>query len=134
MGRQGMAFSRHIQEKRVNGIAKNENLALRGICISLILLHNLVHNVVPFTENERFFDPEKADFFINNLMSHPILGSISYLGWLGVPVFFFLSGYGLSMKYESTISNAFTFIKNHYLKLLLLAGPFIIIGNLEVDE
>lgn len=115
-----------------NSISKNENLALRGICISLIVLHNLVHNVVPFEENEKWFNPEFSDFFINNISGHPILGSLSYLGWLGVPIFFFLSGYGLSKKYGKTIPNSFSFIKRHYLKLLLLAGPIILLKNIKL--
>ncbi len=117
-----------------NVISKKENLGLRGLCITLIVLHNLAHNVIPFAENEAWFDPSKADFFINNVLGHPILGPISYLGWMGVPIFFFLSGYGLSEKYGKTMPSMFSFIKDHYLKLLLLACPFIIIGNLEVDE
>ena len=96
----------------------------------LIVLHNLAHNVVPFMENEKCFDPSNAEFFINNVLAHPILGSISYLGWLGVPIFFFLSGYGLSKKYGKEIPNPLEFIKIHYLKLLLLAGPCILIDNI----
>ncbi len=113
-------------------ISKNESLALRGLCISLIVLHNFIHVVVPYAENEKIFDPVFADYFIHNILYHPILGSFSYLGWLGVPMFFFLSGYGLSRKYGSLVPNKLSFIIWHYLKLLLLAGPFIIVSNVLV--
>lgn len=122
------------QQQLLNDIclSKNENLALRGFCIMFIVLHNLAHNVMPFEENEKWFNPEFANFFINNFFDHPILGSISYLGWLGVPIFFFLSGYGLSKKYGHSIQNTFSFITGHYLKLLLLAGPFILLKNIKI--
>ena len=113
-----------------NVISKKENLGLRGLCITLIVLHNLVHNRVPFIENEKWFDILNADYFINHIFEHPILGLISYLGWIGVPIFFFLSGYGLSKKYGSRIPNTFLFIKDHYLKLLILAGPIILLKNI----
>lgn len=113
-------------------ISKNESLALRGLCISLIVLHNFIHHVVPFTENESIFNQSNADFFINNILNHPILGFFSYLGWIGVPMFFFLSGYGLSKKYGNLVPNKLSFIKWHYLKLLLLAGPVIILSNILV--
>ena len=38
-----------------NSLSKDESLALRGICITMIVLHNLIHNVVPFHENEKWF-------------------------------------------------------------------------------
>lgn len=113
-------------------ISKNESLALRGLCISMIVLHNFIHVFAPYTENEKSFDPVNADFFINNIFDHPILGFFSYLGWLGVPMFFFLSGYGLHKKYGNVVPNKFSFIKWHYIKLLLLAGPIIILSNVLV--
>ena len=78
-----------------------------------------------------YLNISNAEYFLNNITNHPILGSISYLGWLGVPMFFFLSGYGLQKKYGGKIHNQFSFIKKHYLKLLCLAGPIIIINNLH---
>lgn len=120
----------HTPATADNVISKKENLGLRGLCITLIVLHNLVHNRVPFIENEKWFDILNADYFINHIFGHPILGLISYLGWIGVPIFFFLSGYGLSKKYGSRIPNTLLFIKDHYLKLLLLAGPIILLKNI----
>lgn len=112
-------------------LTKDESLALRGLCISLVVLHNLIHNVVPFCENEKWFNPENADYFINNIANHPLLGILSYMGWMVVSIFFFFSGYGLKMKYGSTIPNKFEFVKKHYLKLLFLFGPIIIINSIH---
>ena len=112
-----------------NYISKNDSLALRGVCITIIVLHNFIHNVVPFHENENSFNVIRADYFVNNVFNQPILGTISYLGWLGVPMFFFLSGYGLNKKYGNQLPNKSSFIKWHYLKLLLLAGPIIYFSN-----
>lgn len=113
-----------------NYISKNESLALRGVCITMIVLHNFIHSVVPFHENEKSFSVIRADFFVNNIFDQPILGTISYLGWLGVPMFFFLSGYGLNKKYGNQLPNKLFFIKWHYFKLLLLAGPIILFSNI----
>ena len=45
---------------------------------------------------------------------------LSYFGHYGVPVFLFLSGFGLVRKYESepTETNPVSFLRYHYLKLL----------------
>lgn len=100
--------------------------------MTLVVLHNFIHVVVPYTENEKWFDPVNADFFIHNILDHPILGSLSYLGWFGLPMFFFLSGYGLSIKYGNIVPNKLSFIMRHYLKLVLLGAPVIILSNILV--
>lgn len=100
---------------------------LRGLCISLIVLHNLIHNVCPYLENEKVFYFERAQYFIDNYPSHWILSLISYYGWLGVPVFFFFSGYGLTRKYDNAVIHSIRFIVRHFVKLLLLASPFIVL-------
>lgn len=113
-------------------ISKNESLALRGLCITLVILHNFIHIVVPFTENEKYFDPAIADYFINHFFEHPMMGFFSYIGCYSLPMFFFLSGYGLKKKYNNDVPNKLSFIVWHYLKLVLLAGPVIILSNILV--
>ena len=112
-----------------NHLTKNESFALRGFCITLIVLHNFIHSVVPYVENEKWFNVANANYLIDNFFSHPVLASFSYFGWLGVPMFFFLSGYGLNRKYGSVVQNKFSFIIWHYLKILLLAGPIVLLSN-----
>ena len=52
----------------------------------------------------------------------------SFLGWIGVPVFVFLSGYGLVMKYEQDPSpfRIWPYIKHSWLKLFLLMLPGVL--------
>ena len=45
----------------------------------------------------------------------------SFLGWIGVPVFVFLTGYGLASKYPCKADiDAYKYLKFNYLKLFLL--------------
>ena len=114
------------------GITQAESLALRGVCISLVVLHNLIHNVVPFHENEKWFNQVNADFFIHNVADHPLLGILSYAGWMGVPIFFFFCGYGLTIKYGDMIPSKLQFIKRHYLKLLFIFGPIVVANGILI--
>lgn len=115
---------------RQETLTKNEVLALRGLCISLIVLHNLIHNIVPI--HEKWFNPDNAHIFLDKITNSPILGTLAYAGWMGVPIFFFLSGFGLTQKY-GYISDKSQFIKNHYIKILLIFGPIIIINNIHAS-
>lgn len=130
-----ISFLRFSNKKKTcMEISKEEALALRGLCISLVVLHNLIHNVVPFHENEKWYDLSNADFFIHNITSHPILGLLSYVGWMGVPIFFFFCGYGLEKKYGRSIGGVSNFLTKHYLKLFFLFGPIMIINNLHAHK
>lgn len=115
-------------------LTKDESLALRGLCISLVVLHNLIHNVVPFQENEKWFNIDYSNYFLSNMSDSPLLAILSYVGWMGVPIFFFLCGYGLRMKYGDSIPSRLSFIKKHYLKLLFLFGPIVVINNLHAHK
>ena len=69
----------------------------------LRILHNYIHwfsNVV--LENQHVYYPERNKELINSVLefdSGLFLDLISHYGHYGVPVFVFLSGYGLVMKY-----------------------------------
>ena len=86
-------------------LTRKECTALRGIAILGIMLHNYCHwlrlavkeNEFTFTSanNERLLDVLGTPDW--NLPVH----LLSYFGHYGVPVFFFLSGYGLVKKYET---------------------------------
>lgn len=81
------------------------NNALRGIAILGIMLHNYCHWLgFAVKENEYTFSAGNAVQFWYKLTSfdHDILiHFFSFLGHYGVPVFLFVSGYGLVMKYEN---------------------------------
>lgn len=87
-----------------NILSKENSLILRGLAILAIMYHNFLHNPMWgfCIENERTFSQEKADAFFNTL-AHPSFSIgfefISFLGWIGVPVFVFLTGYGLAKNY-----------------------------------
>lgn len=129
-----------------NSLNRTECNALRGIAILGIVLHNFTHWLRPMVkENEYTFTQEKADRFID-LLLHPnwdLPAQIcSFLGHYGVPVFLFLSAYGLVRKYEKPLQQTDTqpaiktwsFIKYHFLKLfkMMIAGfvLFIIVDRL----
>lgn len=102
---------------------------MRGIAILAIMLHNYCHWLGKMVqENEYQF----TEHNVRRLMvevSHPswelIAHLISFFGHYGVPVFVFLSAYGLVMKYEKSpaVGNqegALSFIWKHYRKLFLM--------------
>ena len=98
---------------------------MRGISILAICLHNLLHwNSLSFVqENESTFIIERPYQFFDNLqhLKTSIIFDVFYfLGFYGVPVFIFLSGYGLVKKWEKKQGNNLIFIpffKDNYRKL-----------------
>lgn len=97
--------------------------ALRGIAILGIVLHNWTHWLpVAVKENEYTFTARNARR-MGYVLTHPdgdlVLHLLSFFGHYGVPLFLFLSGYGLVMKYERQASPvaAGPFIGTHFLKL-----------------
>ena len=106
---------------------------MRGIAILAIMLHNYCHFI------GRIVQENEYQFFASNndklwqVLSNPDallpVHLLSYFGHYGVPVFLFLSGYGLVMKYEKSLTpnpspigeggyGVFRFVRYHYLKLL----------------
>ena len=102
---------------------------LRGIAITGIFLHNFCHWLKGANEeNEYLFNQERADNMWNYWTSGNIdqffpIQFFSFFGHYGVPLFLFLSGFGLVMKYEksqSVAESAKEFIWKHYKKLFLM--------------
>ena len=121
-----------------NILSKAECSAMRGIAILGIILPNYCHWLnFAVKENEYQFHSDRAAAFWQSLTNPDGMLPIqllSFLGHYGVPVFLFLSGYGLVLKYEKDTEPAYRplpFIKFHYLKLLRMMIPgfvfFIII-------
>ena len=112
-------------------LSRNECNALRGLAILGIFLHNYCHWLSPAVkENEYQFFRANVDGLQHTLCSPDALFPVqllSFFGHYGVPVFLFLSAYGLTMKYERahrTIdspqrkdANAWAFVRYHFLKL-----------------
>lgn len=88
-----------------NSILGRENSqVLRGMAILFIILHNLLHNPVfgLSKENEMSYSQELSDSFWMAFTSSGcnfLAEFFSFLGWTGVPVFVFLTGYGLTKNY-----------------------------------
>lgn len=103
-----------------------ESKALRGIAILGIILHNYCHFLPVVQENEYTFEDKWPNMLLNSIMTfgqHWVVDLLSFFGCYGVPVFLFVSGYGLVMKYENEKNphvNTLPFIRYHYLKLLRL--------------
>ncbi|BAU18175.1 conserved hypothetical protein with Acyl-transf3 domain [Prevotella intermedia] len=107
---------------------------LRGVAIVGIVLHNYCHWLRPIVkENEYQFNQHNVDWF-NNVMAHgfnerTFFHLLSFFGHYGVPIFLFLSAYGLVRKYEGVKTqslpdsgstnepNALSFLRYHWLKL-----------------
>lgn len=128
---------------------------LRGIAIVGIVLHNYCHWLRPIVkENEYQFNQHNVDWF-NNVMAHgfnerTFFHLLSFFGHYGVPIFLFLSAYGLVMKYEggktqslpdssgTNEANALSFLRYHWLKLfrMMIVGfaAFILIDAMTEGQ
>lgn len=117
-------------------LTRDECTAMRGIAIIAIMLHNYCHFIGKMVkENEyQFFNAHNEGLW--QVITHPDtllpVHLLSYFGHYGVPVFLFLSGFGLVMKYERKMQEqvaAVPFIRYNYLKLLrmLIVGFTIFI-------
>ena len=100
--------------------------AMRGLAILGIALHNYCHWLrLAVKENEYTFTQGNADG-IWNAMMHPSwnlpVHLLSFFGHYGVPVFLFLSAYGLTMKYErgGAEERVWPFVKRHFVKLFTM--------------
>ena len=88
-------------------LSRNACNALRGLAIIGIFLHNYCHWLGPIVkENEYQFFLRNADWLTQVLANPDInlpIHLLSFFGHYGVPVFLFLSAYGLVMKYEANL-------------------------------
>lgn len=111
-------------------LSRNNSLVLRGVAICFIVLHNFLHVGIIFSftgENEMSFSSVKANNFFNMIAegSNVICEFFSHLGWIGVPVFVFLTGYGIALTQPNSC-DSFCFVKRNYLKLLALMLPAVL--------
>ena len=103
--------------------------ALRCIAIVSIMLHNFAHwlpDAAP--ENEFSFSLEHYNYFWEQVIGRDFLIQVfSFFGHLGVPIFVFLTGYGLAQKYDRKEHLEWkSFLYNHWKKLFipLVVGTF----------
>lgn len=117
-----------------------DGAALRGLAILGIVLHNYSHLLRGIvTENEYSFvakHPEQLLYHLQHPTLYLPLQLLSFFGHYGVPLFLFLSAYGLEKKYAASQDPvpAGKFVLSHYAKLavMMLFGylPFLILDSL----
>lgn len=122
-----------------NILSKAECSAMRGLAILGIVLHNYSHWLgMAVKENEYTYTQNKVDTLFCHLAQpdwNLPVHLISFFGHYGVPVFLFLSAYGLTMKYEigGAEDRVWVFIKKHFVKLFLMMilgfGLFLLVDN-----
>ncbi len=109
-------------------LSLRQSQALRGIAILGIVLHNYCHFLkFAVKENEYTFTADKPQQFWDALVSlnHDLfIHFFSFFGHYGVPIFLFISGYGLVKKYEAPLlspqGGAIPFLWRHFRKLFRL--------------
>lgn len=119
-------------------IDKNTDLALRGIGILAIMLHNYCHWLgFAVKENEYTFTASKVNQLIA-VTAQPDsflpIHLLSFFGHYGVPIFLLLSGYGLVCRYESISHDVapLPFVRYHYLKLFrMMIGGFALFTMID---
>lgn len=105
-------------------LTRRECSAMRGIAILAIMLHNYCHFIGRIVKENEYQYLEQNNTRLWQVLTNPDellpVHLLSYFGHYGVPVFLFLSGFGLVMKYESAHDDvrAVGFLRFHYLKLL----------------
>jgi peptidoglycan/LPS O-acetylase OafA/YrhL len=118
-----------MNNRKTDLFGRDETLQMKGIAILFIVIHNFVHAFGYSPANEFIFSLEKWNKFwllVTNPSFDTIYHFFSFLGWCGVPVFVFISGYGLVKKYESHNSETISvkqYIFKNYKKLFFLLLP-----------
>ena len=123
---------------------KQDTGALKGLAILCIAIHNFCHWLpMAVHENEYVFrleDSFKLLHYVENFRPHVLLNIFSHFGHYGVPVFLFLSGYGLVCKYERSTPGGLMagapspalpagaqFVRTHIVKLWQLMLPALLL-------
>ena len=109
-------------------LTKRQCDVLRGLAILGIFLHNFCHWLHGgFHENEYAFFTGHGmrawNYFTGGIDAFALIQFFSFFGHYGVPLFLFLSGFGLVMKYEREGANrigVLPFLGYQWLKLFRL--------------
>lgn len=110
-------------------LTRTECNVMRGVAILGIFLHNYCHWLGPVVkENEYQYFQHNVDWLMQ-VCAHPDsllpMHLLSFFGHYGVPVFLFLSAFGLERKYGNTCPgprlepsvSVWNFVRYHFLKL-----------------
>lgn len=116
-----------------SSLTLSDTALLKGFAIAGIVLHNFCHWLPQcILENEYTFHAAQGWKLVDALChgQHVLLNLFSFFGHYGVPVFLFLSGYGLVKKYEradAPVVGVWDFMKRHALKLWRLLAFALVI-------
>ena len=106
----------------MNMLTRTECTALRGLAIAAIVLHNYCHFIGKIVQENEYLYLERNNERLWQVLTHPDallpVHLLSYFGHYGVPVFLFLSGFGLVRKYERVHCDTLPFLRYNHLKLL----------------
>ena len=101
-----MLMNVNIWGGNLRTFTRDKNLDIvKGIGILLIIFHNYFHTFPEFPPECEFkYAPENVSRFTEAMLSGDlriiILSLFSFLGHYGVSIFVFVSGYGLSKRYD----------------------------------
>jgi len=99
-------------------ISLSEGNKLRALAIIAILAHNFLHWIADLPgENEFTFQEERWQAFLDGIWNTPqdlVRLFASYFGHYGVQIFFFLSGYGIVIKYRDQALTWWAFQKQRW--------------------
>ena len=97
---------------------------IKGYAILLIVIHNFVDHLLGIYCNEMAYAQENTDAFLEGVCSSAAVWQLfAFAGWIGVTLFFFLSGYGLTRKYGNDTLSHGAYFKSHVTKLWKLLVP-----------
>ena len=110
-------------------ISREQGHCIKGLARLLIMVHNFVDILLDISSNEMVYSQKATDAFMANLFTADAFWCIiSFAGWIGVPLFFFMSGYGLTKKYGTDGTLVFgAYFKNHVFKLWKLLVPVFLV-------
>ena len=117
---------------QTNKLSQKECNMMRGVAIFFIIFHHLTRLVSECRANEFFFKLNNTNVFFTKLINLDAtfwLEVSTFLGWFGLVVFIFLSGYGLVCKYEKNDVelNFKSFVGGHFKKLFsLMIIPYLL--------
>lgn len=98
--------------------------SIKGYAILLIVIHNFVDHLLGIQCNEMAYRQENTDAFLAGVASRDAVWQVlGFAGWIGVALFLFVSGYGLTRKYGDGPLQAGSFVKSHAVKLWRLLVP-----------
>lgn len=116
---------------QANKLSQKECNAMRGVAIIFIIFHYLTRIITECQANDFFFKLKNTNVFFRNFINLDTefwLDVSTFLCWLGLVVFIFLSGYGLACKYEkgNVELDLKSFVGGHFKKLFsLMIIPYL---------